>query len=366
MPRKAQSTQNTQNQTAPKAQSSKEEEVSFDIITTDSWNPLNHTCGLAKVNKSGQGKSAPFAYNKRRFFLKVPKMYCPFGASKPKLKPNEKEPENPQWSTQLSFGDDPACQSFQKKAEQFDKFMIDQAMLPENQVSWLGASKTKPFSREVVESKYTSMVKYVKKDGEITTQYPPFIRAQFPTTFKAPYEFTCELYDKNNELLNASPDPKADNCISKIITGGCMASALLSGSIWANANGFGVTWRIAQLKAFPSKGLPKGKCLVDDPEEDEDDEDVEEEQTATQTATQPAASSATNEEVEEEEEEEEEEIEEEAEEEVEEVEEEVTPESAPVPTPVVVPAPVAAVPAKVATAPVAAAPTKPKPKAAKK
>lgn len=281
MPRKANSaqttkSQNTKAQTASNAQKT-DDEVSYDIITTDAWNVKQHNCGLAKPNKSGQGKSAPFTYNKKRFFLKVPKMYCPFGASKPKPKPGEKEPENPAWSLQMSFSDDVSCQAFQTKVDEFDEYLIDQAIQPEYQVSWLGASKTKPFSREVVDSKYTRMLKYVKKDGEINNEYPPFIRAQFPTTFKAPYEFTCEIYDKNNEIMEVSTNPNDDDCISKIITGGCFCSALLSGSIWANATGFGVTWRIAQLKVFPSRGLPKGKCLVDDPEDDDSEEETEEE-----------------------------------------------------------------------------------------
>ena len=92
MPRKATKAQPPAS-TAKQAQPS--EEVSYDIVTTDSWNVKDHNCGAAKANKNGQGKSAPFTYNKRRFFLKVPKMYCPFGASKPKPKPNEKEPDNP-------------------------------------------------------------------------------------------------------------------------------------------------------------------------------------------------------------------------------------------------------------------------------
>ncbi len=246
-----------------------EDEVSFDIITPESWNVKEHKCGAAKANKSGQGKSAPFTYGGRKFFLKVPKMYSPFGASKPIPKPGEKTEEK--YSIQMAFGDDPECQLFQSKAGEFDKFMIDKGSEPENCVGWLGASKTKLFSREVVESKYSPMIKYSKKDGEINTQYPPFIRAGFPTTFKEPLEFTCEIYDKNNNLLQTSLDPNSPHHITKVIPPGIQCSALLSGSIWATSSGFGVTWRIAQMKIFPLKGLPKGKCLVDDPESSSED-----------------------------------------------------------------------------------------------
>ena len=271
MSRKQANKAQSQAQTATQGQ--KDAEVSYDIVTVDSWNIKSHDCGAAKPNKSGQGKSAPFTYGGRRFFLKVPKMYCPFGASKPKPKPNEKEPENPSWSLQMAFGDDPQCQLFQKKANEFDAFMIDEGAKPDNCIGWLGASKSKLFSREVVESKYTGMVKYSKKDGEINPLYPPFIRAQFPTTFKPPYEFTCEIYDSKNNLLDVSVNPLAPNSITKVIPSGVWCSALLSGSIWCSANGYGVTWRIAQLKVFPSKGLPKGKCLVGDPSDEDDSEE---------------------------------------------------------------------------------------------
>ena len=157
--------------------------------------------------------------------------------------------------------------------------MIDEGTKADNNVSWLGAPKTKPYSREVVESKYSRMVKFSKKDGEIQTQYPPFIRATFPTTFKAPYEFTCEIYDKDNNPLSVSLDPNSPNSIQKVIPPGCRCSALLSGSIWCNGTGYGVTWRVAQLKVFPANGaLPKGKCLVEDPDDEaeSDGENTEE------------------------------------------------------------------------------------------
>jgi len=258
-------------------------EVSYAIITAQGWNVQDHVCGPAKPNKSGQGKSASLTYNKRRFYLKTPKMYCPFGASKPKPKPGETPKENEQWSVQMAFGDETECQLFQQKANEFDEFMIDEGSKLENNVGWLGGSKTKPFSREVVESKYSRMVKYSKDKttGEPSTQYPPFVRAAFPTTFKAPFEFTCEIYDKNNSLMSSSPSETAANAITRVVPPGCWCTALLSGSIWCNTNGFGVTWRVAQLKVFAPKGaIPKGKCLVDDPadESDESDESDEEEE----------------------------------------------------------------------------------------
>ena len=322
---------------APVNQSS--EEVSYDIITTDAWDAKDHVCGLAKPNKNGQGKSFSLTYKKKRFYLKIPKMYCPFGAQQPKLKAGEVAKENPTWGIQLSFTDDANNQTFQQKCTEFDEFIINEAMKPENQVSWLGASKSKPFSREVVESKYTPMLKYVKKDGEVSNEYPPFVRANFPTDFKPPHGFQCEIYNKDNVLQEPSIDPKHPSCISKIIPEHCSSSALLSGSGWANNTGFGVTWKIQQTKFFPARGtLPKGKCLVDDPDEDEEEEGENDEKDETQTDTTPDVDAETDttdvstDGVAPDEVDETEEVEE-----VEEVEEEVeeVPEPTPVPEPVV-------------------------------
>lgn len=281
-----------------------EQEAGYKIISVNDWIVKKHICGIAKPNKNGQGKTASLSYsddpNKdkigNRFFLRTPKMTCPFGASKPKLKPNEAEKDNPQWGLQMSFTNDAVCLLLQKKVEEFDQFMIDEGVKPDNCVGWLGSSRSKLYSKEVVESKYSNMLKKAKKDGEETSQYPPFIRVSFPTTYKAPYEFTCEIYDYNGNIIkDVSTNPNSPNCISKVIPPGSCCSALISGSIWCNTNGYGVSWKVAQIKVFPAKGIPKGKCLLDDPEdaeeteknkekmndekevEDEDEEEVEEE-----------------------------------------------------------------------------------------
>lgn len=255
------------------------EESSYIVIASDQWDLNRHNFGLAKPNKSGQGKSAPFTYDKKKFFLKVPKLYCPFGASTPKISDKDKEKQGekaPAWSLQMAFTDSDASRNFQNKVNQFDQLMIDQATKTEYQNSWLGTSKSKPWSKEVIESKYNPMLKHAKKNGEINDEYPPFIRAQLPTTFNAPISFTTEVYDENNNKLEISNDPDDDNFITKVIPPGCKCAALLSGSIWANVNGFGVTWRITQIKLFPKDGIPKGQCMLDDPVDEDEEEEKQE------------------------------------------------------------------------------------------
>ncbi len=318
------------------------DETSYDIITIDAWDPTKHNCGQAKANKSGQGKSAPILYNGKKFYLKVPKMFSPFGANMPKLKPGEAVPKNPKWTLQMAFGTDAASEMFRQKALQFDEFLKAEALRPEIQQSWLGAPKNKPLVDAVIDKLYSPMVKQPMKNGEPNTEYPQFIRAGFATTYKEPYSFTTEVFDDKNQPIPVSMDPNSPNCISKKIPQSCNASALIQASIWATNQGFGVTWSFAQLKVFPARGLPKGKCLVDDPEEDEtgaDDEQQEQPAGASSTqAEDPVEDGA------------EDETAEEVAEEVTEVEEEVVEEEVVEATPVAVAvAPKTAVTAKAAT-----------------
>lgn len=247
-------------------------EISYQIIDYNSWNIDKMTFGNVKTNAK-QIKSIALNYgeNATKFFLKVPRMTTTFGAQigfNEKSKTVSSTVSN--WNIQLSMGESTECQIFQKKIEEFDQLMIEQGFL--NWTSWLGMSASKKPNREVVESRYTGkMLKYSQKDGVINTQYAPYIRLSFPSTFKEPYELTCEIYDHNSNLIpNISLNPNSPNNLGKIITAGCQCSALISGSIWVTAAGYGVAWKIVQLKFFPSKQLPKGRCLLDDPEDVEE------------------------------------------------------------------------------------------------
>lgn len=256
-----------------KAQKQPDDDTSYQIIDVNSWNVKDHTFGTVKVNNKGSKSiSMNYGRNGLKFYLKVPRMQAPFGATPrtDKDKSPSAASETPSWSLQLAMiPESKECQLFQKKAQEFDELMIDQGL--HNWVQWLGMAANKNPNRDVVESKYMGrMLKFSQKDGVINTQYPPYIRLGVPLTFKEPYELTCEIYDQNSDLIpNISLNPNAPNSLGKIIPAGCQCSALISGSVWASSAGFGVTWKVVQLKVFPSKLLPKGRCLVDDPDDEE-------------------------------------------------------------------------------------------------
>ena len=297
MPRKNQE----EDATSTSSSAPVEAETQYSLVNVTDWDIQKLKCGVMKTNKSQMGKSANLTYDGHKFYLKIPKMFVPFAASLPNLskiekkgpevkekEPKEGEAGTDKWSVQFSFGDSKECQTFQAKAQEFDQFMIDQGTIPDNSLNWLGGTKAKPMSRDVVESKYHPMVKLSIKEGVVLTQYPPTIRALLPTDFNNNKIFACEFYDAHNTKLSVSTDINSDDCVSKIITQGCCCSALLTGSIWSGALGFGVTWRVAQIKVYPSKtSIPKGKCLINDPDDEEgeepekegEDEEIEEEET---------------------------------------------------------------------------------------
>lgn len=272
MPRQARNSTSSTNST-------QSNDIAYHVLTPNTWKPELHVFSKVKPNKSGQGKTVPLSYEGKRFYVKTPKMYCPFGASFPKPKPGESVPLVPSWSLQMALGDSQECQDFLNQIQNFDDIVIDMGSETSNSVAWLGGSKSKPMSREVVESKYTTMLKYpTTKDGDINGDYPPFIRVKIPTPWvkdgdSSPSTFQCEIYDNNNNLLDVSPRTGDPNCINTVIRPGSYCSALIyATNVWCNnSTGFGVSWKIQQLKVFPPKGIPRGNCLLDDPEDEEED-----------------------------------------------------------------------------------------------
>jgi hypothetical protein len=275
------------------------DKVPFYIITPQAWIPSKHNFGVTKPSSWRHGGTVSILYEKERFYLKTPRMYCPFGA----WKSRRDHVKNINWVIQMSFGDDSESQIFRKKVHKFDKLMIKEGMKPENSSNWLGSPKTRPYIREVVQSKYnpTSKVFIDKMTGEPLTQYPPFIRLVLPTRLSKTKEFVFKAFDENDNMMNLSPDPQSPDYISNVIPPRCWCSALISGCIWyhkSSGTEYGVTWRVAQIKIFPTKdALPKGKCLVDDPDDEEEGEVIDVSSTSASTSNNESSKEVIEEEV---------------------------------------------------------------------
>jgi hypothetical protein len=207
---------------------------------------LNHiSFAQPKTSKTGT-KSIAIKYNDKLFWnLILPKMSITFDV---------KQSDKGMYQMSLTF--DSQSPEFQQLCCDLDQMMIQQGC--DNSVEWLGASKTKPYIREVVESKYKPVVKYSKdkETGELTQKYPPRFQVTLPTSKDG--KLTCEIYNQFSELVEVNPDS-----ISQVLSHGVQCVALVTANVWSNsANGYGITWRAVQIKISPPK--PRVCLLADD------------------------------------------------------------------------------------------------------
>lgn len=272
----------------PRTQSKPENETNYEIINVQTWDISGHSCGMPKPNKSGKGKSAMLSYNGRKFYLKTPKMFAPFGASCYKGEKSDSDSQGDKWSVNMAFGStnqeiSEECGLFNKKLLELDDFMIENALKEENQTAFLGPKKSSSmkWSKDIINAtKYKSIIKFSKdpKTKELSTQYPAFIRPSFILN-KDKTGFTTEIYDKKNQLISVSTNENDINCINKVVCPRSKCTALLQGNVWVTESGFGIAWRIVQMKLFPAEdSIPKGICLVNDPDDDDEGDDVNKEE----------------------------------------------------------------------------------------
>lgn len=279
---------------------------SFVIIDTNSWEPENHVVGLPKKNKSGKGLSASLTYGGKRFYLRLPsQMQAPFGASAPFTGSNDgaTDPSSEQsegkgnFTLQLSVSDN--LSDFLEKAKRFDDYILDQATKSAvtNGDAWGRGGKSSSYEtlKGIMDDRYKSFVKNPKNTpSQHGIKYPPTIRAQLKTDATRT-NFTTEFYSKETILdtesgaqvpkeLVVSTDPDSPDYIRKVIPSQSRCSALLSASIWVTGGGFGVTWKVEQVRVFPNSTLPKGKCLLTAEPEEALESDPEEATNATETS----------------------------------------------------------------------------------
>jgi hypothetical protein len=260
------------------------EDTTFVIVPANEWEPTKHNIGTPKANKQGKGNTANLSYLGKRFFLRTPaKLLAPFGASKP-FEGKSDQQDQPQQSdnqTSKAYTLQLALPSeFEDKVNEFDQFIPDHVLTkfdlsnPDLAKAWgantithkVGTDKFKT----VFESRYTLMKKVGKKKPSSGVDYPPMIRVQFINNYNHPELFTTEFYDAAGKQITATSNPLDDNYICKVIPPQTHCSLLLSASVWVTGQGFGVTWKIQQARIYVSKGIQLGRCLLDDPVDDEE------------------------------------------------------------------------------------------------
>lgn len=194
-------------------------------------------------------------YKGQKLAVQTPRMSVAFN-----MKPNTMG-EYPKYSVELSFqgmDSDESLQKFHDNIESMDNFMIDAGV--KNSMAWF---KQKKVSRDVIEAKYSTMIKTPtdKETGEVLTQYPQRLR------LKVPYydgKFGCEVYDKDG---NKMEDPMED-----ILVRGTRVKAIIECvGLWISASSYMCQWKVVRMEADVQK-VQRGFAFLPDTDDEGDGE----------------------------------------------------------------------------------------------
>jgi len=239
------------------------------IVRYDQFTPSSESIKFseAKPNKNGQGKNVRFEYNGQSLFVQTQKLRNPFGLSKGVEGTAQ---YGKKFSCTLSFDmSNPKGKAFRKAMEDLQELMVKEAY--NKRVEWeLG--KTKKESRDLTEKEVRRLMTPVvrvpvdKKTGEEISEFPPTFRVTFNTKND---EKTGEVTAITSEIFDENGTKVRDVDDSTIKPNSHVKVLMFANSVWVSSAGFGINWRIKQIKVYPSDGLPTGKCLIDDNDEDD-------------------------------------------------------------------------------------------------
>ena len=170
--------------------------------------------------------------------------------------------EYPKYSVELSFGgmdEDAGLKKFYDNMNAMDEYIIDEGV--KNSMAWF---KTKKTSRDVVEAKYSRMIKTPtdKETGEVLSQYPQRLRLKIPF-----YDgkFGCEVYDKDGNKID---DPMED-----ILVRGTRVKAIVECvGLWIASASYMCQWKVVRMEADVQKVSRGPAFLPDTDDEGNDDE----------------------------------------------------------------------------------------------
>jgi hypothetical protein len=174
----------------------------------------------------------------KRIVISVPKCTLPFGVSE----------YNGRKSLQFSLrGDMDKMVHFKKFLAELDLRNVQTAV--NESATWF----KKKISPDIVQTLYNPCMK------QTDDRYPPMFRARFPT-HPDTGRFMGDIFDVNKKLVNES-----------CITPGCQVEAIVEMvGIYFVAKEFGVSWKVVQLKVYPSERL-RGYSFLCDSDDDASD-----------------------------------------------------------------------------------------------
>ncbi len=203
-----------------------------DIIQrSEQFNPSNVMFTKMKKNKNG-GKTVYINAQdgKKKLYLQLPAMRCPFGVSAF----TDESTNRTSYSLDLSFdNDNEQASELAEKLKQLDERIIE--TVANNSKEWLG----KDYSVEVIkEALYKPLVRVSKED------YPSTMKLKIMT--KPNGDFLPEAYNSSRELIPLDSIEKGQRCR-------CIVDF---NQIWFIDNKFGVSVRLSQVLCEQSTKLP--------------------------------------------------------------------------------------------------------------
>jgi len=242
--------------------------------------------GEVITNAKG-GKSVKIGYNDEdKFRIRTPDMSIAFDLTVEESKeiaPGIKS--IPKYYFQLSFKgmekDDSngrSIKSFHEMITQLEELLIEKGS--ENSLTWLKMKTAKP---EVVQALLNRTIKQSKDaDGEPNGKYPDTMKIRVPVSKEG--KLMCDIFDKDGSQIH-------DVSVLKKFKRGARLGLILECAGLNFMNGkFGFTaWQLWQCRIKQeanSYGIPKGKCLITD-SDDEGDDVVVSQQSSTPKSVQP-------------------------------------------------------------------------------
>lgn len=226
--------------------------------------------GEPKINKHG-GRNINLKYNGGKLFWKLPKMRTPFGIGT--------DMRGEGFNIQLSLDDDnEEAKRLEETLKSVDENLSQYAI--ENAYE-LGITKKKNdlvAAKSLVSEKYKPFVKvttYSKNKapspdlvGEPNPAYPNYINLKIPINDKnGKKEVVTEFYDKDGNRIQIDDVEDLINVVPK--QSRCTVLATAS-SAWSGVPGFGISLNAHQIRIYSTNSLPRGQCLLDDPEDEEE------------------------------------------------------------------------------------------------
>lgn len=203
--------------------------------------PTRFVYSAPRVNHSGGQTifvNLPDAFSKK-VVLALPRCPLPFGVSD----------YNGRKSLPFSLPDgDDKVDEFREFLRKFDLQNVQTAV--NNCVAWF----KKPLAPESVQALYNPSMK------QNSDKYPPIFRARFPTHPDTGH-FMGDIFDANRNMIGLGA-----------ITPGCQVEAIVElVGLYFVAKEFGTSWKVVQLKVYPTERIRGYAFVCDSDSEDESD-----------------------------------------------------------------------------------------------